>query len=50
MNDDLVKTLDKLSTGTAISTQKNKVLQAPMPVAAIPSRTGSFTQTRGASS
>lgn len=40
MNADLVKNLDKLSGGAALSTQKNKVLKSPAPVVAIPARVG----------
>lgn len=39
--DDLVKTLDRLSAGAGLSTQRNTSLPSPAPAPAIPARTGS---------
>ena len=47
MNNDLVKTLDKLAAGATLTTQANRVLKAAQPVPAIPARVGVVTQTRG---
>ena len=46
MLDDLVKTLDMLTTATTLSTQQNKVLKPILPPAPIPARSGSAKQTR----